>query len=107
MEELRAIFLRQIKNIPFIECVDKNKFYDEFLNSPKESLDIKLILSEININQTVDEFDIFKSLDEFNTEDKIKFKAKVLEIIKPKNEKYFIPNIQKTKTFKYLQYCPK
>lgn len=77
MEELRAIFLNQINNIPFIECIDENQFYDEFLNSPVETINQELILSEILKG---------KNISEINSEDEQKFNAKLLEIIKTKNK---------------------
>lgn len=93
MENLRSLFLEKIKNIPFVECVDENKFFEEFINSPKETINEELIINEI-LNG--------KNVDEFNSDDEKKFKAKVLEIVKTKNQKYYIPNIQKTETYKRL-----
>lgn len=93
MEELRAIFLNQINNIPFIECIDENQFYDEFLNSPVETINQELILSEI-LNG--------KNISEINSEDEQKFNAKLLEIIKTKNKNYYIPDITRTKTYQKI-----
>ena len=93
MEELRAIFLNQINNISFIECIDENQFYDEFLNSPVETINQELILSEI-LNG--------KNISEINSEDEQKFNAKLLEIIKTKNKNYYIPDITRTKTYQKI-----
>lgn len=93
MENLRSLFLEKIKNIPFVECVDENKFFEEFINSPKETINEELIINEI-LNG--------KNVDEFNSDDEKKFKAKVLEIVKTKNQKYYIPNIHKTETYNRL-----
>jgi hypothetical protein len=93
MEELRAIFLNQINNIPFIECIDENQFYDEFLNSPVETINQELILSEILKG---------KNISEINSEDEQKFNAKLLEIIKTKNKNYYIPDITRTKIYQKI-----
>jgi len=93
MEELRAIFLSQIKNIPFIECIDENQFYDEFLNSPVETINQELILSEILKG---------RNISEINSDDEQKFNTKLLEVIKTKNKNYYIPDITRTQTYQTI-----
>lgn len=116
MEELRAIFLRQIKNLPFIECVDENQFYDEFLNSPVETINQELILSEILKGKDISEIekiiDDWYKRDDSNIDIKngilkkidinLKFNAKISEIIKSKNQNYYIPDITRTKTYQAI-----
>lgn len=117
MEDLRTIFSSKIKNIPFVECVDKNQFYDEFLNSPKETINEELILSEILKGKDASEIEKiignWYKRDDSNIDDiingilkkrevNIEFNTKLLEVIKTKNKNYYIPDITRTQTYQTI-----
>lgn len=115
MENLRSLFLEKIKNIPFVECVDENKFFEEFINSPKETINEELIIRELLHGYNVDQIEMIvegyfsgKSFTDVvqgiikSAEINSNFKSCILEIVKTKNQKYYIPNIQKTETYEKL-----
>lgn len=96
----KTIFDKDIKNIPFIECIDKDNLYKEYLTA-KKIPDFEMYLYSINELEKVRELEgtngYDNTLQEFHTQFISEIKSKTL------SDNAYKFNIKETSTFRHLK----
>lgn len=96
----KTIFDKDIKNLPFIECIDKDNLYKEYLTA-KKIPDFEMYLYSINELEKVRELEgtngYDNTLQEFHTQFISEIKSKTL------SDNAYKFNIKETSTFRHLK----
>lgn len=96
----KTIFDKDIKNLPFIECIDKDNLYKEYLTA-KKIPDFEMYLYSINELEKVRELEgtngYDNTLQEFHTQFISEIKSKTL------SDNAYKFNIKETPTFRHLK----